>query len=131
MFTMRRTVVLTGISSVVIAPKRALANNLPSVQNLRANFQKLDKQDAATIKADTIKCISEWDAIKNNQKLAASVRYEFLLKLYSTSSTFSKPMNIFLKSFSRQRMARMYESAESDEEKTLVMQVIAYYDLLN
>lgn len=130
---MRRAIVVAAVTYTVMSPRRALAHNLPTTKELKIKFQKLNEQDIATIKADTIKSISEWEVIKNDQKLTASlssVRYDFLLKLHSTSSSFSKPMSIFLKSFARQRMSRMYDCAESDEEKALVMQVIMYYGLL-
>lgn len=93
----------------------------------------LNERDAAIIKDNTISYVSKWEAIKDNENVEASlsrVRYDFLLKLYVTSSTLSNPMNMYMKYVARQKMAILYESAKTDDDKALVMQVIAYFELL-
>jgi hypothetical protein len=133
MLATRRAIVLGVVSSIVIHPKRAVAKTLPMMNELLTDFKRLNDQDAAIIKNDNISVISRWEAIRNNEKMVAgltSINYDFLLDLYIKTFTFTKPMNMRLKPFARQKMAILYESAKTNEEKALVMQVIAYYELL-
>lgn len=134
MFITRRAVLSATVATTVLTvPKRALAIPLPMTKDLLADFKKLDDRESEMIKKNTIAKISRWEAFGNDESVMTSlskVRYDFLLDLYFKAGTFTKPMDMFWKSVARRKMAIMYESARTDDEKELVMAVIKYYELL-